>query len=78
MHTYPFKCHIHGYASLKDFSFGLLIFPDLLSYENNKEFIFKQLQPVFFFFFYYILYISEIVWCVFEISSLKKTKACIN
>lgn len=51
MHTYPFKCHIHGYASLKDFSFGLLIFPDLLSYENNKEFIFKQLQPVFFFFF---------------------------
>lgn len=69
------KCHIHAYTSLCDFPFDFLIFFDLLSYENNKEFIFKQAQPAFFAIFFTYQKSFDVF---FEMCSLKKTKACIN
>lgn len=38
-HTHYNKSHIHGHASLKDFPYDLLIFFDLLSYENRNLFL---------------------------------------
>lgn len=61
------KCHIQTHTSLYDFSFDFLIFSDLLSYENNQEFIFKaQLQSPFLLL--YSLHIRKL-WCVFFLNA---------